>query len=63
MKRELKYPLTIFINVDSQETRAELCPASIAAQTVCFAVWLEDGKPVLKAEGTMIRMEKKLASD
>ena len=63
MKKALKYPLTVFINVDSQETHAVLCPASIADQTVCFAVWLHDGRPVLKAERPVSRMEKKLASD
>ena len=34
----LKYPLTIFLNVGSLNTYASLCPASIADQTVCFAV-------------------------
>src|SRR5882762_8650616 len=50
MKKSLKYPLTVFINVDSQETRVSQCPKSIADQTVCFAVWLEEGQPVVKAE-------------
>lgn len=50
MKKVLKYPLTVFINVDSEETHAPLCPKSIADQTVCFAVWLHDGKPVVKGE-------------
>ncbi|MGA7077087.1 MAG: hypothetical protein WBQ43_05150 [Terriglobales bacterium] len=45
MKRELGYPLTIFINIDSDETYADLCPEGIAGQTVCYAVRLEDGNP------------------
>lgn len=43
MKRKLNYPLTIFINIDSEKTHHELCPESIAAQTVFFAVELKDG--------------------
>ena len=35
MKKALKYPLTIFINVDSEQTHAGLCPKSIVGQTVC----------------------------
>jgi len=63
MKKALKYPLTVFINVDSAETLAALCPKSIADQTVCFAARLEDGKPVVKSEGPVIGAEKKLAGD
>jgi len=48
MKKALKYPLTIFINVDSEETHGAICPKSIAGQTVCFAVLLEGGKPVVR---------------
>jgi hypothetical protein len=47
MKEGLDYPLTIFINVDSSNLFTELCPAQIAAQTVCFAVTLENAKPVV----------------
>jgi len=50
MKKVLKYPLTIFVNIDSEQTRSEVCPKSIADQSVCFAVRLEDGKPVVRAE-------------
>jgi hypothetical protein len=50
MKRVLKYPLTIFINVDSERTRSDLCPKSIIGQTFCFAVRLEDGKSVVRME-------------
>jgi hypothetical protein len=42
IKQALNYPLTIFLNVGSLETYARLCPASIATQTVCFAVALKD---------------------
>jgi hypothetical protein len=43
MKKALKYPVTIFINIDSDQTHVGLCPKSIAGQTACFAVHLEDG--------------------
>ena len=59
MKRALKYPLTVFINVDSEETHAAVCPRSIADQTVCFAVRLEKGRPVLVVARPMRRVEKK----
>jgi hypothetical protein len=50
MKSTLKYPLTIFINIDSEETHAALCPKSIEGQTACFSVKLEGGKPVVRWE-------------
>lgn len=50
MKKVLKYPLTVFINVDSANTHVAMCPKSIAEQTLCFAVWLHDGKPIVKME-------------
>jgi hypothetical protein len=50
MKKALKYPLTIFINIDSDQTHVALCPKSIAGQTACFAVHLEDGKSVVRLE-------------
>ena len=50
MKKVLNYPLTIFINIDSEQSQSNLCPKSIAAQTVCFAVRLEGTKPVVKME-------------
>ena len=49
IKEALNYPLTVFVSVDSANTYAELCPGSIAAQTVCIAVRLEDGNPVIRA--------------
>lgn len=51
MKSKLNYPLTIFINVGSEETHHEICPKSIAAQTVCFAVGLKDGAAQVRAAG------------
>jgi hypothetical protein len=48
MKKALKYPLTVFINVDSEQTHAGLCPRIIAAQTVCFAIRLEHGEPIVR---------------
>ena len=50
MRDALRYPLTIFINIDSAEPRSALCPKSIASQTACFAVRLEDGKSVVLME-------------
>jgi hypothetical protein len=50
MKKELKYPLTIFINIDSDQTHSRLCPKSTAGQTPCFAVRFEDGNSVVRAE-------------
>jgi hypothetical protein len=47
MKKALKYPLTIFINIDSEQTHAGLCPKSIVGQTACFAVRFEDGRSVV----------------
>jgi hypothetical protein len=49
MKKALKYPLTVFINIDSEETHSALCPMSIANQTVCFAVRREDGTTVVRS--------------
>jgi hypothetical protein len=50
MKKKLKYPLTIFINVDSEQALSGFCPASIRNQTVCFAVRLEGGSAVVREE-------------
>jgi hypothetical protein len=50
MHERLHYPLTIFINIDSEETHAALCPKGIAGQTACFAVQLKDGEPVVQSE-------------
>jgi hypothetical protein len=52
MKKSLKYPLTIFINIDSDQTHVALCPKSIAGQTVCFAVRLEEGRSVVRTEAS-----------
>lgn len=46
----LDYALTVFVNIDSQQTHADLCPASIAQRTVCFAVLLKDRAPVVKVQ-------------
>ncbi|MFZ0270330.1 MAG: hypothetical protein WAL34_00645 [Acidobacteriaceae bacterium] len=51
MKRKLHYPLTIFINIDSVQTHAAVCPKSIAGQTACFSVRLEDGRCVVRRDG------------
>jgi hypothetical protein len=50
MKKALKYPLTVFINIDSEQTHAALCPKSIAGQTACFAVRFEDGRSVVRVD-------------
>lgn len=62
MKRILRYPLTVFINLDSKETHAMLCPRHIADQTVCFAVWLQEGEPVVKAERRCVTPRKKVGN-
>jgi hypothetical protein len=46
----LNYQLTVLVNIDSQQTHAEECPASIAQQTVCFAVMEEAGAPVVRVQ-------------
>lgn len=51
MKDALAYPLTIFINIDSDLTHFNLCPDSISGQTICFSVCLVDGAPNLKMDG------------
>jgi hypothetical protein len=63
IKEALKYPLTVLINVDSAETHARLCPASIADQTVCFAVRLQAGVPVVKAERYSEKAKTRVASE
>lgn len=50
MHEVLQYPLTVFINIDSEQTRFAIRPQSIASQIICFAVRLEDGKPVIRSE-------------
>lgn len=47
-KKVLKYPLTIFVNVDSNKTHFALCPRSITVPTFCFSVHLEQGEPVVR---------------
>jgi hypothetical protein len=51
MKEALAYPLTIFINIDSNASHLNLCPESLSAQTICFAVGLLNGAPDLQIEG------------
>lgn len=43
LKSKLNYRLTVFLNVDSDETCAHFCPAAIKAQTFCIATKLDDG--------------------
>ncbi len=47
LKNSLGYPLTIFINIDSNQTHFAICPNDIIDQTICFAVRLENGKPIV----------------
>jgi hypothetical protein len=49
MKEVLEYPLTVFINIDSEETYAAACPKNIAGQTICFAVHRVGGKSVVRS--------------
>jgi hypothetical protein len=51
MKEALAYPLTIFINIDSNSTCMNFCPERILGQTVCFSVCLADGMPKVQTEG------------
>ena len=46
----LNYELLIFINIDSDQSHAELCPASIAERTVCIAIRLNEGVPVINMQ-------------
>lgn len=55
MREVLGYPLTIFINIDSDETHAAQRPAAIADHTVCFAVLLEHGNPVVRMAGPALK--------
>jgi hypothetical protein len=48
LRKVLHYPLTIFINIDSQATHSDLCPKELAGQTICFAVDWKDSKPVVR---------------
>jgi hypothetical protein len=50
IKENLDYALTLFLNIDHSRTHAAFCPAGIAAHTMCFAVRLEEGRPVIIAE-------------
>jgi hypothetical protein len=51
----LGYPLTIFINIDSDQTHAAVRPEVIAGQTACYATRLEDGAPVVRVSGPAAR--------
>jgi hypothetical protein len=55
MRDVLGYPLTVFINIDSDETYATQRPGAIAGQTVCYAVRLENGNPVVRVAGPTAR--------
>ena len=48
MREALGYPLTIFINIDSDETHVAQRPEAIASQTACYALRLENGRPVVR---------------
>lgn len=50
MKERLGYPITIFLNISSRRTFAEICPREIADQTFCFSVELINGD-VIVTEG------------
>jgi hypothetical protein len=55
MREVLGYPLTIFINIDSDDTCVAQRPAVIANQTVCYAVRLEIGNPVVRIAAAAAR--------
>lgn len=48
MRDVLGYPLTIFINVNSDQTHSAVLPEAIAGQTVCYAVRLENGNSMVR---------------
>jgi hypothetical protein len=50
IKEALNYPLTLFVNIDSANPFAEFCPDCIAVQTLCVAVRLENGNPVIRVQ-------------
>jgi hypothetical protein len=50
MHEILQYPLTVFINIGSKQTHSTCCPKIISNQTICFAVHLKDGEPVVRSE-------------
>jgi hypothetical protein len=49
IREALKYPLTVFINIDSEENYATSCLKRASGLTVCFAVRLEGGRPVVRS--------------
>jgi hypothetical protein len=55
MREVLGYPLTIFINIDSDATHANLRPDAIVGQTICYAVRLEHGAPVVRVAEPAVR--------
>ena len=59
MQEVLGYPLTIFINIDSDETHMALCPEELAGQTVCHAVRLENGNPLVRSAGPVARNDRR----
>jgi len=48
MREVLGFPLTIFINIDSDDTQVAQRPEAIAGQTVRYSVRLENGNPVVR---------------
>jgi hypothetical protein len=39
--------MTVFINVDSADDHQRNCPAELREQTVCMAVRLKEGIPII----------------
>lgn len=58
MRKVLGYPLTIFVNINSDVTYANLLPEAIAGQTVCYAVRLEDGNSVVRVAAPVARNDE-----
>lgn len=50
MIRVLKYPLGIFVNVNSQDTFGDVAPLDVRASLVAFAVRLVDGKVAVRMD-------------
>ncbi len=52
MLNVLGYPVGIFINIGSRRTHADLVPVELRGRVVCYAVWLQGGKPQVVEQRT-----------
>jgi hypothetical protein len=54
LAHRLAYPLTIFINIDSDDDHRRSCPPEITEQTISVSVRLEDGVPVIRGSDGLL---------